>query len=246
MKLAFGYVSTMPAALLGSVSVAVTDQFWNDFAFSTCSPWLPVHGSWLIPSRFGVDCVPAAKPGAWPDDGPASWDPQPDALLDACDAQVAENTTGPSGACEAGGAGTVGSPAEDVGAGMDGGASAELVAVGAAVGEVVVVVLVGAAVGDWCVVPRGLVFDGAGAAEPEAEVAGADAAAVVAPRVGPLAPIDVVLQPATTPMMSAAPMTARLAVRPRHSSLVRMSICQDPSLVPGQRLVKETGDHRRF
>jgi hypothetical protein len=129
---------------------------------------------------------------------------------------------------------------------MDGGAVAELVAVGAAVGEVVVAVLVGVAVGDWCVVPRGLVFDGAGAAEPEAEAAGADAAAVVAPRVGPLAPIDVVLQPATTPMMSAAPITVRLAVPPPHFNRMRMSICQDPSLVPGQRLMKETGDHRRF
>jgi hypothetical protein len=178
----------------------------------------------LTPSRFGVDCWPAAKPGAWPDDSPASRAPQPDALVDACAAQLAENATVPSGAC----AGTVGSPAGADGAGMDGGAAVELVAVGVAVGEVAV------GVADWCAVPRGLVFDGVGAGVPEAEVADADAAAVVAPKVGALAPIDVVLQPATTPMMSAAPMTVRLAVRPPHSNRMRMFICQDPSLVPGR------------
>jgi hypothetical protein len=105
-----------------------------------------------------------------------------------------------------------------------------LTVVGVAAGEVDD----GEAVGGWCVVPRGVVFDGVGAGVPEAEEADADGAAVVAPKVGEPAPTDVVLQPATTPMMSAAPMTVRLAVLPPHSNRLRMSICQDPSLVPGR------------
>jgi hypothetical protein len=125
---------------------------------------------------------------------------------------------------------------------MDGGAVAELVVVGVAAGEVDDA----EAVGDWCVVPRGLVFDGVGADVPDAEVADADGAAVVALKVGELAPIDVVLQPATTPMMSAAPMTVRLAVLPPHSNRLRMSICQDPSPSPRQRLVNGAGHDWRF
>jgi hypothetical protein len=65
------------------VSVTVTDQCWNDDALIACGPWPPDHGSWLTPSRFGDDCCPAAKPGAWPEDGPAAQEPQPGALLAA-------------------------------------------------------------------------------------------------------------------------------------------------------------------
>ena len=82
-------MSTSPGESAGSLSVTVTDQFAKDDAFSTCGPCEPDHGSWLMPWKFADDCCPAAKPGAWPDDGPASHDPQPAALVDARAGQLA-------------------------------------------------------------------------------------------------------------------------------------------------------------
>jgi hypothetical protein len=48
---------------------------------------------------FGDDCCPAAKPGAWPESGPASQEPQPDALGDALAGQLAVNATPRTGGC---------------------------------------------------------------------------------------------------------------------------------------------------
>jgi hypothetical protein len=86
------------------VSVAVTDQSWKEDADRTCGPWLPLHGSWLTPRKFVDDCWPARKPGAWPEDGPAFQEPQPDALVDARAAQLAVNTARPAGARDGAGA----------------------------------------------------------------------------------------------------------------------------------------------
>lgn len=69
----------------------------------------------MTPRKLADDCCPDRKPGAWPEFGPASQEPQPGALLDACDAQLAVNAT-PLGAV---GAGVVG--AGVVGAGVVGG-----------------------------------------------------------------------------------------------------------------------------
>jgi hypothetical protein len=116
----------------------------------------------LTSNRFGDDCWPAAKPCACPEDAPASHEPQPGALVDACAAQLAVNAPLPSVPCEGDCAGVAGSDADADAAGVVGGAAAWV--------AVADPVPVGGAVGDWLfdgvIVAVGLVFDALGAGLP--------------------------------------------------------------------------------
>ena len=186
----------------------------------------------MIPSRFGIDCCPAAKPGACPEDAPSSKEPQPDALVDAWDAQVAETATPPPGACDPVCDGAVGSVAGADPAGMDGDEGADW-------GSPVDGAAVGWAVGDWadddgwgvgewwCFVAVGLAFDVLATPLEATDVdTGATAVVCVA---GELSAVVAALQPATIATMSEAPATVQVNRRPLHSERMCVPICRCPS-----------------
>jgi hypothetical protein len=202
------------------VSVAVTDQSWNEDAVSTCGPAEPVHGSWLTPSRFGDACCPVAKPGAWPEDAPASQEPQPDVLVDPLAGQLAVYAVPPVGACD-GVCDAVGSVvgADVVGAGVVGAVpvadvtGAGGVGVAVWVGAAVDCVAVGWVVGGEDVFVVGPVFDGVGPGLMEAEVVDSGAVAVVT-GLGELPAIgSTPRQPAVIPMISEVPKTTGITLR---------------------------------
>jgi hypothetical protein len=90
-------------------------------------------------------------------------------------------------------------------------------------------------VGDLVGVPLGLVFDTVGAGLPDEEAVAVGTAAVVVVAGGALAPVDVVLQPATIPTMRTAPITMPVVGRRRPLTRTRIVICRHPSLVSGGR-----------
>jgi hypothetical protein len=94
--------------------------------------------------------------------------------------------------------------------------------------------VVGAAVGDLVGFVPGLVFDAVGAGLPDEEAVAVGTAAVVVVAGGALAPIDVVLQPATIPTMRTAPIAMPAVGRRRPLIRTRIAICRHPSLVPGR------------
>lgn len=139
----------------------------------------------MTPSRSGDDCCPAAKPGAWPEDGPAFTEPQPGALVDPCSGQLSV-VPAPD---------TVGAGAGVVGAGA-------VVAGGAAVGEADPVGWVFAAAG-LVADPVGWVFASVGVDTITGELPRVEA---VADGVGAPLPAG-----AATPQPAAIPMTTREA-----------------------------------
>jgi hypothetical protein len=154
----------------------------------------------LTPRKFGDDFCPAANPGAWPEEGPASHEPQPGALVDACSGQLAVNAV-PAGG---GGAGVGGGATGAVVAGEDGAAALD----GATAGRV----FLGLALArfEWCFL-----------------AIGAEVPTVGAVRLGVVAKFGEVLpgagafpQPAAIAMSgrrAKAPMTMRVILRLRLS-----------------------------
>jgi hypothetical protein len=94
--------------------------------------------------------------------------------------------------------------------------------------------VVDGAVGDLVGVDPGLVFDAVGAGLPDEEAVAVGTAAVAVVAGGALAPIDVVLQPATIPTIRTAPIAMPVAGRRRPLIRTRIVICRHPSLVSGR------------
>jgi hypothetical protein len=155
------------------------------------------------------------------------------------------NTAPPAGAddgvCEGVGGSAAGADcagAVGVGDAVGVGGAADCVAVGSVVGDSVIDAIgltfgdlhaVGLAFGDLHAVRLVLgVFDAVGAGLSDAEAADAGTAAIVTAAGGELAPVDVTLQPATTPTMREAPTIMRVALRQPPSDRSPDTICHVP------------------